>query len=245
MQYGFYGRKDIKTWLNDKSRKRGATKYNAHYMRLLKTVRSEIGRNNAILYFLLVHLGVVDVRSMLRSSRKQKDLVSCVIHDLKEFELSSDYVEIFNKNIEQLYDRVKWVYKIAKENVRLTEYHPYFEKYGYEKLVDLAFLLYDNENTIEETFKDEILAYNEKHVDEIAAYMESIQPEIERRDKHRRKIEESRKAEKEEAKAIRKAALMEEKEMLKNKKAYEQKQRRYEKELNTTLKRVHGKGDIF
>ena len=216
-----FGRKvkgpmDIKEWINYNERTKGCTKLNVHYLREFKQVDKEMGRIATVCFFLVVRLQVYDVRQMMISMGKQRDLIMVLCNDLKVYRVEPEDVKMFDRNLMQLKRRCDHVFRIIQENIRLTEYEPYFRNVGYERLVSFDTVYKDDTSTPLDDMIADIEAYNSMHEQEVAEHMESVKAEIEARDAHRQRVKEQDKLEKELRKAARKAERDEAKEIKKN-----------------------------
>lgn len=238
-----YG-KDIKRWLDDPKRIPGTNSKNVAYLRAYKQVLQEFGRVRVLLYLLIVRLKVDDVRAMLISSGKQQRLIRHICKDLKAYEVTQEWERCFKTTLTSMHRRCEHIFCICKENLKLTEYHPYFAAVGYEKLIDFTNNYIGMEDADQEKMVGELLAeieaYNTEHADEIAAHMEAVRPEIEARDAWREKIVAEAKARKQAARTARK----EEREELKQMEKYRKEDERRKRKINRELNRAVGK-EIF
>lgn len=230
----FYGKKikgaaNLNEWLSDNSRTKGCTSLNVHYLRAFKQVDKELGRTAVVNYFLLTKLGVEDVRTMLRSSMKQRKFLRAVIIDIKQYRIEADMQKMFDKELRSLQRRVDHVFRIVIENLKLTEYYPFFRDVGFEQLVDFSTEYHGGGATDIDFLIPQIEEYNATHQQEIAEHLESIKVEKEARDAHRQRIKEQDKLEKELRKKARKAANAEVKEIKDNEKKHKSRQKRIDR----------------
>lgn len=244
MGYYNYGQKSAKDWLNDKRRVKGCSALNKPYLQAYNQCKQEMGRCAILTYLLVAKLGVKDCRQMLMSAKRQNGLIGAIRHDLKIYYLDEEWARVLKNNANAIHRRAQYVFEICKDNLRLTEYYPYFEHVGFDKLSDFTFayrtLNDEEQQEMTKTLLTEIDEYNTLHAGEITAYMEAVQPEIESRDAHRAKIRAKDKAEKDAIKAEEKRQKEEKKEIAKQQKQDEVRKKKINKELNTTLKRVYG-----
>ena len=220
----------LQDWLNDKSRPRDLYKRNLEFLREAKDIKFLLGRNKLILWFVMVKLGIEDVRAMFVSCSKQRELIWLVIKDLKEHGVISKYEKMFKRELASIRRRCEYVYKITLENIRMTEYYPYFKTVGLDYLNNyVQDFTKDNTEEAEEKLLADITKWNSEHTDEIAAYMESIKEEKEAMERHREKIKADKKREKEEAKRARAEIREFEKESAKIRKKRELEEKKIER----------------
>ena len=250
MGYYNYGRKSAKDWLNDKKRVKGCSVLNKPYLQAYNQCKQEMGRCAILTYLLTARLGVKDCRQMLMSAKRQNRLIGAIRHDLKIYYLDEEWARVLKNDANAIHRRAQYVFEICKDNLRLTEYYPYFEHVGFDKLSDFTFayrtLSDDEQEEMAKTLLAEIDEYKSTHANEIITHIEAVQSEIDARDAHREKIRAKDKAEKDAIKAERKRQKAEEKEIAERQRQDEIRKKKINKELNTTLKRVHGEGtEIF
>ena len=201
------------------------------YLRDLKQCNKELARIGTLTYFLVTRLNVLDARQMMVSARKQRNLIYAVMMDLKIYRVEPEWFKVFEYDIKCFQRRCEHVFRICKDDLRLTEHYPYFEAVGFDMLLDIP-LVYSETN---ETTLDKILPglemWEADHKNDIAAHMESVREEIEIRDKHRAEVIAKAKAEKEAAKLAKKAANDEVKEIKKNREKHQKKERKLEREF--------------
>jgi hypothetical protein len=217
----WYGEKGITNWLDDKTRNKGATKYNLEFLRLFKQLDAELGRINTISYFCVKRLGIKNANAMLSSAKKQRALIKHVEVDLKKYAVTDEWTDIFNKSIDRISARCDYLFKILKENIRLTKYHLYFTEVGYDKLIDFSFVRTKSDNFNDESIDEELMTnitqYNKRHQTAIDDYMKSIENELHNIEIRRKNIAENEKREKEAKRLARKISNDEVKEIKKNK----------------------------
>lgn len=220
----------LKDWTHDPKRPKELYKANIIFLREAKDLLFLIGRNKVLLWFFLVRLNLKEFQTLFYSCKKQRLLVYAVMIDLKKFGVTSKYVAMFKRDFASIRRRVDYVYKMVIENLRMTEYYPYFQSVGFDVLKDYAF-----DHTIENTKEEEarLLAdidkWNSEHQEEIAAYMESIKEEKENMERHRAKIKEDEKREKEEAKRAKAEIIAFEKESARIRKQQRNKYKKLER----------------
>lgn len=228
--------KTIRQWLNDKTRRKGCTKHNVHYLREYKGADAELSRIAVITYFLKVRLGINDCNTMMRSARKQRDLLWVVICDLKVYRVEAEDVSAFEHDLRSIQRRCAHVFRIVVENVRLTEYYPFFREMGFDILLDFGRVFHDGEDSALDKLLPEIESWNAKHKEDIAQHMESVRREIEIRDAHRAMVEAKAKAEKEARKQAKREENAEIREMKKNAEKYRVQERKFERSINRYYK---------
>lgn len=203
----------LQDWLNNPKRPKELYKANIEFLRDAKDLLYLIGRNKVLLWFLMVRLNVVEVRALFYSCKKQKELVYAVRAQLKEFGVTSKYIKMFKRELTSIRRRVDYVYQIVIENLRMTEYYPYFQSVGFEVLKDFTYNhSFENGTELEDELIADIAKWNSEHQEEIAAYMDSIKEEKENMERLRAKNKEDKKREKEEAKRAKAEIIAFEKE---------------------------------
>lgn len=245
MGYDLFGRKirTVNDWLNDARREKGLTQKNMDYLIEMKGLNQELKRIKMITYFLLTKCDVYGVRAIFTSANKQGDFIYKVIADLKKYGVSKEDEAAFDREIKRIRNRVEYVYPIIKENVRLTKYYPYFVERGFDRLLDYS--LYrsaiDLDKEQERLFED-VQSWCSSHVEEVAAYEDSIRPEIEMLAERKRQILEKEKAEKKAIRDAKKAEDAEIKWMRDNKKAEQAREKRIERSFERYYKKPRKKG---
>lgn len=227
---GLY-RNSINDWLNDPRREKGCTKNQVNYLRELKQCDKELARIGVLTFFLVTRLNVNDARQMMWSAMKQRKLIGATCAQLKTWRVDPIYDRAFQLDIRGFHTRCDHVFKICKEDLRLTEHYPYFESVGFEQLMDIPLEFRDKIETPLDKILPDMEMWENNHKTEIAAHMKSVKEEIEIRDKHRAEVVAKAKAEKEAEKAKEKAERDEIKEIKKNNEAYRKRQRKIEKEF--------------
>ena len=236
----FYDRKRLNDWLNDKTREEGANNKSVEYLREMNQLIHELSKIGTLTYFLVTRLNVYDARQMLNSAGKQKKLVIVVKQDLKRYKVDKKWEKTFEHDIASIQRRCDHVYKICQEDIRLTSHYPYFAHVGFDKLTDFNTAYSEDDETVLDWLIPEMEAWEENHRDEVEAHMESVKEEIRIRDEHKRKIAEKEKEEKEMRRAAKKAADAEVKEIKENRKKELARKRKLDRELDATVRRVHG-----
>ena len=232
-----YSKLSMYDWLDDTRVPKATAEDNAALIKVFKEIDGKFGRNNCILYFLITEYGINDCRTMFASSTRQRKLVKAIIYALREKSVPKEYAREFKKTITSLNKRIDFVFKIIGENIRLTEYAPFFNTVGYELLTQLKLRSLEQDEQMK-AIKEEALKYNEAHKLEIEAYMEAVKDEIAIRDAHRAKVKADAKAEKEARRQARRIENAEIKEMKKNAKKHASRERLIQQEINTTLRRI-------
>ena len=158
MKYNYYGKKvkTLEDWLNDKQREKQPNRNCLNLIREFNDLKHLIGLNSKMLYFLTKYLPSEDggnFWTMFNSCIKQRNFIRRVQVDLKKFSVNDDYLPVFNGELKKIRNRCDYVKLIVKENLKLTEYWPYFNAMGFEKLENLPF---DETELIHENFINEI-----------------------------------------------------------------------------------------
>ena len=219
--------KNAKSWFYEKNRSKKLREVNVAYQMKYRTAGKKLGQIAVISYFLLTYPKIEGVRMIFVSIQKQRDFIYAMIHELGRYGLSDEWIPALDRDLEALNRRYDYTFKIVQENVRLTEYHPYFQAVGYEKL-----LKYSNqfhEKADHDALYEEIQKWNSEHQEEIQEYVESIREEKENLERYRQKIRDDARQEKEIAKQIKKNEKREQKEIEKEQKKEKSRQKRIDK----------------
>ena len=235
--YYNYGQKDINTWARDEKVKPGCLKANTKYLRELKGIAQDLGKNNIALYLLVNRLKMYGNRQMLISGTKQRRLVLTWCDMVKRRQISKEWEPVFDRTINRLQERVRYIRQIIDENIRLTEYYPFFQDSGYDGL----FLMGGSNTDDTEEMLKAIDAYQESHKNEIEAHMESIREEKETHERYQQLLAEKRKAEKDLEKEIGRRAKAESKKTQKQVAARDKKAA----ELERSFKYLYKQADAY
>lgn len=236
---GLWG-KGVDAWLNDKKRFKGCSQKNVEYLREFKQISAEQGRVGTVTYFLLLRLHIENARAMMRSAKKQQNLVWVVMQDLKIYRVDPEWEKTFENDIRRMHERCNYVYYICQENLRLTEHWPYFSTVGFDRLLEFQQKYSEKQESVLDVLLPEMEAWEKSHQDEIKAHMETVRHEIEVRDRCAEERKAKAIAEKEAAKAKRREENAEYKEIRENEKKYKARLRRLEKDLDSTIRRAGG-----
>lgn len=228
----------IQSWFDDPKRYRGTTAANVKYLREFK----ELEHNNAIIgtltYFLVTRLDIYSARTMLASAQRQRKFIAKVIIQLKEWVVLPYHEKWFDNDIAGLKRRKETVFRICKENIRLTEHYPYFDTVGFDRLYNFETKYEEGDSSVLDPLLEDMRQWESQHTDVIAAYKIKIQPDLDRHAAFLRRKEEAAKAEKEARKAQKKAEREEIKMIKEANKAELKRRRELNKDLERTIKRV-------
>lgn len=207
-----WGRKNLKDWQYDKKRVKGCTRRNVEMLREFKEVNAELGRVGTLTYFLLTRFSEFNSGAMMHSARRQRNLVQAIMKDLKTYRLDPPWDKVFEREINKIRNRSDHCYMICKENLRLTKHWPYFERVGFDHLLDFE-QFYDEEHnsSVLDKVIPEMEKWEDEHEDDIEMYMESISDELKRHEAWKEKKLESIKASKEETREEKRRLKAEEK----------------------------------
>lgn len=234
----------MRRWLNDENRKKGCTAKNLEYIRKLRELETELKRIMIMNYFLLNQINLDEVAkngigTMLRSAKKQVDLMFSVCEDLKIYKVDTETQVRFDKDISKVERRIEYIFQIVKENLRLTKYWVYFNSVGFEKLLDVDFVDFKLRKKYETSLDyllPEIEQFNKDHEKEITEYLESIREEKETIENFRKKKREDYKQEKQAERERKKEENEYVKEIKNNEKKYKSRQRMIEKSFEIYYK---------
>lgn len=227
----------ISYWMDDPKKVKGTTMLNVEYMRQLKPLRDRFAQLAVLCYFIGKRLGITSAFVMMKSAAKQKVFLDHTIYDLKTWAVTNRHAKCFDNSIEKSNRRTETIFRICKENIRLTGHHLYFEAMGYDKLLDVDTTYTDSGETSLDPLIADMDAWEAKHIDEIEAYMETIKPELERRAKFIEKNVASVKAEKAAERAKKKAEREEIKMLKEQKKKYEKERKALDRDLDQVINR--------
>lgn len=252
MGRGLYGQRIIQDWIEDKHKsplKEGdISLLNVEYAMDMYRIKREFSRITTLNYFCMMRLSKSkyeesNYRCMLNSAVKQRDFCWAVYCSLQEWVVEPKWKKTFERDIKQLESRQQHVYRIVQENLKLTEYWPYFEAVGFERLLDFESEYREDPNDIVlDPLLTEIEAWNREHKDEVDAYMKKIQPELDRKIAFLARKEAMAEAEKEAERAKKKAAKDEEKMLKEQAKLNDRERRREEREFNSLMRRTSTPG---
>lgn len=208
--------KNMKSWMSDATRRKGATGHNLEILREANEARDKLKNITVVTYFLLKEYKMDALQSMFASAQKQRDLCSAVILDLKKFKLDDEWYPVIKRDLSSIERRYLWVLEMVKENVRLTKLQPFFDAYGFDSL--FAIRQGDKKETEEAVadLKKKISTWNKKHEAEVSAYEKAIKDEVEKIEARRQKIKDDERKEREARRMRRKQVNDELKEMRKN-----------------------------
>lgn len=241
MGRGLYGQLTVEDWLEDASRipLKGISLKNIDYVMDIDKASIELGRTATLNYFLLTRLNIYNCRNMMISATKQRSFCRKVIVDLNRYEVDEKYDKAFKQFIDGLFRRSDYIYRIVQENLKLTQYWPYFEGIGFDSLMEYEREYREDNSSVFDKIIPEMQAWMEEHKPEIDAYMERIKPEIERREKFLEKKKADAKAEKEARRKAKKAERDEIKMLKEQQRKNDIAKRRWEKEFETTMRHVN------
>ena len=227
--------KKVNDWINWPDRVKGCSKKQIDIIRDYKRLLSELARTSTLTYFLLNNLDIKNCRTMMTSSNNQRDFVFAAYINLKEYRLDPEFYSMFRRNAESLQRRVDHIFRICKENLRLTEYYPYFEENGFDMLLDFRTEFFNDGRTPLDGILPDIEKWNSEHQDLIKAHMEKIQPEIDAMNAHKQMLHDKAMAEKKAAAEERKK----ERELKKEIKAFHKKEDKRDKAIERSLNHAY------
>lgn len=238
----YYGRKTIRNWLNDKHRVPlvGISLKNALYSADLDKASKSLAKTAIINYFLAKRLGIKDCITMMMSARKQRDLCYAVCRELEVYEVDPKWDKAFEDDIKGIERRCEYIYAIVKENLKLTQYWPYFESVGFERLSDFESGVKSNDGeTLLDKLLPEIDEWMLEHKAEVDEYMESIKPELERKERFLAKKDSMIRAEKAEAKDKKKSEKEESKMLKEQKRLNDRADAKWNRQYDSLVRRAH------
>ena len=164
-----------------------------------------------VLYFMKTALGIDSVTTMFLSTQKTRDLMKCLRFSLLIKAVTKEWEQLFDNFINDSINRINHVQKIMKEDLYLTEWYPYFQDKGFDKLFDIKTEAPGGKenNELFEKMKLDFEEYKKEHPDKIADHMAKAYPlinaletqrlrEREKERLERQRLSEARREEKEE-----------------------------------------------
>lgn len=234
-----YDLQKINNWLYSKKREKiddfGITEI--YYQASLEKLIKETKKNTTMCYFLLTKLGIENARTMMCSGVAQVKFMQKVIVELNTWKVGK-WKKAFDRDIAGIERRVQFVRKICMENIRLTEYYPFFITKGVEVLSDFDTAFTEEKSTPLDGLIAQINEWSAEHPEEIRRHMEKVKPEIELLQSRREAEKAAKKAEKNAQKAAKKQAREMEKQLEKERKEEKRRKEKWEKEMLTTMRRV-------
>lgn len=224
----YYGRKTVNDWMNNWQRPKQPNRKNLYWLREVNQCDREISRNLIVLYFIITQLGV-DLHGLMASEKRQRTLLHALRAELKKYGVEEKWEKIFSYDISSIHRRREYVFLIIKENLRLTKHYPYFDKIGFDRLMDFTVDYGKNAEEKTNTLKADIEQWEAEHADEIAEYVKSIAEEKANLEKHREQIASTTKAEKEARRMARRMENAEVKEIRENERKYRSRQKKIDR----------------
>ena len=217
----------IELWSKDPRLSNSMSKLNVVYLRKLKELYTEFGRNNALLYFCTACLGLKSCNPMFSSGIKQRTFVQALTMELKRRTVTTYYIELFDWLVDRLNTRLSHVFRIVKENIYLTEYYPFFEEVGWDVLNDFDTNIATTVDCNEQLkfILDDFAKFKETHPELIKKHMDTVQPIIDTRNNHFRNVKEAEKLEKKLARDLDNKERAMEREIKRNQEAYKKQQK--------------------
>lgn len=208
--------------------KPGCTKANAECVGNINEILAMNARNCAMLYFCIKTLKIDGLNAMYASTMKQKSFYVTAKGFLKHYKLEDKWISNAKSDIAKMYNRQNHIWLITRENIRLTEYYPFFMEIGFEKLLDFDLATMDVLDQLK-YIADEFETWKSNNKDKIDSHMESVAVEKKALEDIRKKRDEDKKREKEERRLAKKAADDEVKEIRENNKKHMARYKKLEK----------------
>lgn len=238
MGYGYpkIDRLRINDWLQDPNAPKTLTHRNTVYVRECRQIEKEFSRIIIVAYFMLSKLGMGGVRQIHKSAVNQKSFVIAVRLHLKEVGVEPKYYKVFKDDFDSIHARINHAFNMLIENLKLTEYYPYFAHVGFERLVDWSYDYPDDNEKANDQLLTEIEKYNAEHSEEIAKHMEETREVRENLERRRRQILEQKKEEKRKEKEKKRQEKEEIKEMKENARKHRAEELKIDRSLNHLYK---------
>lgn len=233
----------VNQWLTYNQKREGARPVNVELLREYKEIKEGLKRLSVVLAFLVLKMKIPYVHYMWNSVVKQRHFVHLVIQDLKKYQVEPVYEAMFHRDVTLLHNRIEHIDRIVKEDIKLTEYQPFFE-YAFDwSVFDEVHVPTSIEEVKENDDKgwytsidylcDLANEWNEKHPEVVAKHMESIREELETIDAAKAIRKEKDNAEKQALKEKRKAENAE----IRQRKKYEEKRRSRKRRIDRSFER--------
>ena len=229
-------RLNIKDWLNDQQVPKGCTKKELEMCGEFNEIYREFGRIRVICYLLMTELDMQDTRTLFYSADKQRKLIGAIRDHLHKYRVNAKYDPIFKRDMASMRRRADYAFKMVCENVRMTEYYPFFQNVGFKNLIEQTHLYCTGEKEGLRLLIKEAKEHIESHPDEIAEHTESIKDEKEAMERHRAKIEEDKRLEKAAARAERDRQRAFDKETKRIRKEQQREERKIERQFERYYK---------
>ena len=169
----FYLNNGMNNWLNA-DRPEGMNRRSQRYFLEYKQMEKEFNRNIIILYFLITRLGMKECYAMFKSGQKQKAFIRAVKVNLKQYAVTEEWEKDFDRDLRFLKNRCDHVFRIIRENIRMTELYPYFQSVGFDRMMDFSVKYAHGDDEAADQLQKEIEDWNSGHREEIRTYMKSI-----------------------------------------------------------------------
>lgn len=238
---GLLARNGLSEWhdLIDKGKiRKGTSKKNVNALMRLNEVFELNKRNLCLLHFLMNNVNKgrdSNFRSMFTSAESQKQFIIHAKYTVKTYLIDDEWHKPIENNIDSLFRRQEYIWLIIKENLRLTEYYPFFEDVGFEILYDFDMKAMNVSEQLKPIL-DMFEKWKKEHPDLIEKHMNSIASEKAAYENYKAEIQRQKKEEKQARKLAKKAENDEVREIKKNNQMHEARERRMKREFEKYYK---------
>ena len=222
-------------WLKE-DKEEGCTRANVQYLRGLKDVDRQLAIIAQMNYFLLTKLNIKNCGTMMWSAKKQRSLLYAVMQEVKKYKVEGEWCKVFDREIKAIQSRCAHVYKIALENMRLTEYYPFFEEHGFEILLEHDGIYREYGTTQHDDLIPIIEEWNRRNADIVEEHMKATEFRRKAHEKHVANKSAVYRTEKDLEKLMKQFERAREKEIEKNEKAHESRKKKIEKSMEYMYK---------
>lgn len=228
----FYKEDSIEAWLGDNKIPTGCTQANVEFLRQLSDIIEEYKKHSCLLFFLLVDQKQDELRTLFNSCDKQKRFLLVLYGKLKERQVTGKYIKGFDRDFAAFRTRISRIDMITKENIRLSDLHPFFQSFSFEEIGEST----DYYKAINQ-LNEQIEAFRSQHQDLIDAHVAKILPEVIAQETRRAMLKAQEKAEKDLAKETARREKAEQKEIQKEAKAEAKRQKQIYKSFERYYKK--------
>ena len=170
-------------WL-DAPKPEGMNKRSAKYFLHYKTIERMYTRNLTLLHFLIYRLDMEWCKKMYNGGLAQRRHITAVKIALKEYSLEQKWEPDFKRDLTNHRRRCNHVYRIIRENLRLTTAYLYFQAVGFERMDDFEYQYTEGKESDDRIAKA-IEEWNDEHQEAVSKYMDSIAEERDAMIRHR------------------------------------------------------------
>lgn len=155
---------DVNEWLDRANLERGYTIANAKYKSDCSKLDKLYGIEASKLYAITVILRITQNAKLFRSVVNQRKFIYSVKRELDNKKVQPIHYKVFDEFIRGCFERIRYVQKITNENIRLSEFGPFFD-------------IYNDWTEDPDTIAEKAKKWNAEHGEIVRDYMEQIKDE--------------------------------------------------------------------